>query len=184
MNKKILIGSIGAVVIIILAGFTSVVGVNSATTYDEKISPLFNLRAEKALNDENKETIKTDYIGVEKNNLIKTYVNFYKSLGSDKLRLGQTPQKYDTEGHTYCHNTCYGYLPTCNFLCDIFDFIFLLFLIILATIFKPGCTRDDNCSDENSQLSVLSQKMDGNSLLKQLIADNPELLPEIIALNS
>jgi len=183
MNKKILVGSIGAVIIVVLAGFTSVVGVNSAMTYDEKISPLFNLRAEKALNDENKEAIKTDYIGGEKNTLLIPYINFYKKMSSNKLIKDLTPEKYETEGVTYCSPTCSG-LPTCNFMCEIFAFIIFAIIYLIFTLIIPGCTTDEYCSEKNFQSSVLSQKMDENPYLKKLIKSNPELLPEIMALNS
>lgn len=182
MNKKILIGSIGAVVIIVLAGFTSVVGVKSARQNNEKISPLFNLRAEKAIKNENRDITSTEYIGGEKNTLLIPFINFYKKMSSNKLIKDLTPEKYETEGVTYCSPTCYG-VATCSFLCQLFVY-FIAFIILTILNACDVSTADDDCSDDNGRLSVLSQKMDENPYLNKLIKSNPELLPEIVALNS
>jgi hypothetical protein len=61
MNKKILLGSIVSVVILILVSFTSVIGYRSVES-DVKISPLFNIRSSKAIGKESKD-IACDYIG-------------------------------------------------------------------------------------------------------------------------
>ena len=61
MNKKILIGSIIAVAILILVSFTSVVGYNSVTS-DIKVSPLFTVRSSRALDKESK-GLTCDYVG-------------------------------------------------------------------------------------------------------------------------
>jgi hypothetical protein len=61
MNKKILIGSIIAVTILIGVSFTSVVGYNSVVS-DVKASPLFNIRSSRAI-DEESEGLSCEYVG-------------------------------------------------------------------------------------------------------------------------
>ena len=61
MNNKILMGSIIAVSLLIGVSFTSVVGYNSVDS-DVKISPLFNIRSSRAINQCGK-GFTTDYIG-------------------------------------------------------------------------------------------------------------------------
>ena len=61
MNKKILIGSIIAVAILVLVSFTSVVGYNSVES-DLKPSPLFNVRSSRAVEEEGMD-FTTDYVG-------------------------------------------------------------------------------------------------------------------------
>ena len=51
MEKRILIGSIIAVVILILLSFTSAIGYRSIES-DVKVSPLFNIRSSKAIGKE------------------------------------------------------------------------------------------------------------------------------------
>jgi len=50
MNKKILLGSILSVAILILVSFTSVLGYNSVDS-DVKASPLFNIRSSRAIDE-------------------------------------------------------------------------------------------------------------------------------------
>jgi len=61
MNKKILIGSIIAVTILIDVSFTSVVGYRSVDS-DAKASPLFNIRINRAIQKDS-ENLNYDYIG-------------------------------------------------------------------------------------------------------------------------
>jgi len=61
MNKKILIGSIIAVAILILVSFTSVVGYRRVES-NVKDSPLFNIRSSRAVDKEGKD-FTTDYVG-------------------------------------------------------------------------------------------------------------------------
>ena len=61
MNKKILIGSIISVAILILVSFTSVVGYGSVES-NVKESPLFNIRSNRAINEESKD-FTCDYVG-------------------------------------------------------------------------------------------------------------------------
>jgi len=53
MKRKIVVGCIGAVLLLMLVGFTSVVAIR--TTYEIKESPLFGVRLKKAINDRIKE---------------------------------------------------------------------------------------------------------------------------------
>ena len=61
MNKKILIGSLVAVFILIMVTFTSVVGYRSIES-NVKDSPLFNIRSSRAINEESKD-IACNYVG-------------------------------------------------------------------------------------------------------------------------
>jgi len=61
MNKKIFIGSIIAVTVLIGVSFTSVVGYRSVTS-DVKASPLFNIRCSRAI-DEESEDLSCEYVG-------------------------------------------------------------------------------------------------------------------------
>lgn len=63
MKNKILLGSIIAIVIIILASYTSVVGFQSTQTSKVGLSPLFRIRSKKAIDTKYKDIITSDYIG-------------------------------------------------------------------------------------------------------------------------
>ena len=63
MNKKILIGSIIAVAILILVSFTGVVGYQSTKSSTiAKASPLFTVRSSRAIDEESKDFV-CDYVG-------------------------------------------------------------------------------------------------------------------------
>ncbi|MBA7636882.1 hypothetical protein ES703_44510 [subsurface metagenome] len=63
MNKKILLGSIIAVVILVLVSFTGVVGYQTTKSSTiAKASPLFSVRSKRAIDEENK-GIACDYVG-------------------------------------------------------------------------------------------------------------------------
>ena len=68
MNKKILIGSIIALCILIGVSFTSVVGYRSVDS-DVKASPLFNIRCSRAI-DEEDEGFRCEYVGKNEENTI------------------------------------------------------------------------------------------------------------------
>jgi hypothetical protein len=70
MNKKILIGSIIALCILIGVSFTSVVGYRSVDS-DVKASPLFNIRSRRAIGEESK-GLTSKYVG--KGELTNIYV--------------------------------------------------------------------------------------------------------------
>jgi len=61
MNKKILIGSIIAVTVLIGVSFTSVVGYRSGAS-DVKASPLFNIRCSRAIDEESGD-LSCEYVG-------------------------------------------------------------------------------------------------------------------------
>ena len=63
MNKKIMLGSIVAVVIIVLTAFTSVVGFQTTKSTIIKGSPLFSVRTQRATNTQDSKTITSEYIG-------------------------------------------------------------------------------------------------------------------------
>jgi len=62
MNKKILFGSIIAVVILVLVSFTGVVGYRTTSTTIAKASPLFSVRSSRAIDEESKD-LTCDYVG-------------------------------------------------------------------------------------------------------------------------
>jgi len=70
MNKKILIGSVIAVCILIGVSFTSVVGYRSVTS-DVKASPLFNIRSSRAIDEESGD-LSCEYVG--KRNIINLII--------------------------------------------------------------------------------------------------------------
>jgi hypothetical protein len=63
MNTKILVGSIGAVVILILVSFTTVVGVQSTPSGSMNISPLFEYRTKNAIK-KTQDVFHSRYIGM------------------------------------------------------------------------------------------------------------------------
>ena len=63
MNKKILLGSIIAVVILVLVSFTGVVGYQTTKSSTiSKASPLFSVRSKRAI-DEESNVVTSDYVG-------------------------------------------------------------------------------------------------------------------------
>jgi len=70
MNKKILIGSIIAVAILVLVSFTGVVGYQTTKSSTiAKASPLFTVRSSRAIDEESKD-IACDYVGKDREILI------------------------------------------------------------------------------------------------------------------
>ncbi|MCK5030623.1 MAG: hypothetical protein KAR64_04090 [Thermoplasmatales archaeon] len=66
MNKKLLVVSILAVLMLVAISFSTAVSSNTTTTVKKKESPLFDIRARRAINEkfgEVIENIKTKYIG-------------------------------------------------------------------------------------------------------------------------
>ena len=66
MSKKILIGSIIAVLMLISISFASVVGQNSSSNVERKESPLYGIRAKQAIGEKISniiENIKTKFLG-------------------------------------------------------------------------------------------------------------------------
>ena len=71
MKTKILVGSIGAGVILILVSFTNVVGVQSTTSGSVNESPLFSIRTKKAIHKEGKTVLTSDYLGKGRGNVLQ-----------------------------------------------------------------------------------------------------------------
>jgi len=70
MNKKILLGSIIAVVILVLVSFTGVVGYQTTKSSTiAKTSPLFSVRSSRAIDEERKE-FTCDYVGKGEENFL------------------------------------------------------------------------------------------------------------------
>lgn len=63
MKTKLLLGSISAVVILILVSFTNVVGIQSSTSDSGNDSPLFTIRTQKRINQTSKTVLISDYLG-------------------------------------------------------------------------------------------------------------------------
>ena len=81
MNKKILIGSIIAVVILVLVSFTGVIGYQTAKSSTiAKASPLFSVRSSRAIDEESKE-FTCDYVGKE----VATLITFPKRNEKDVI---------------------------------------------------------------------------------------------------
>jgi len=66
MNKKILLGCIGTIVIIMLASFSSVIGGQTKNLSGMENSPLFHIRTLRTTEKSNGDAINTGYIGKEK----------------------------------------------------------------------------------------------------------------------
>jgi len=91
MNKKILIGSIIAVVLLTLVSFSSVVGYSSVKSDSKIVSPLFGIRTNRAI-DKEQDAVTSDYIGKgkainillprrnDKADLIEKFVNLIKGM--------------------------------------------------------------------------------------------------------
>ena len=69
MNKKILIGSIIAVAVLVGVSFTSVVGYNTVKSTSGEASPLFNVRAKRAINQED-DGLTCYYVGKDQGDLL------------------------------------------------------------------------------------------------------------------
>ncbi|UCF12211.1 MAG: hypothetical protein JSW06_09240 [Thermoplasmatales archaeon] len=62
MKKKLIIGCIIAVVILVLVSFTGVVGYQTTKSNSVKVSPLFNIRTNRAIDEESKD-LTCKYVG-------------------------------------------------------------------------------------------------------------------------
>lgn len=63
MEKKILIISISAAVLIVLASLSSVIGTNNDTSTQKIESPLFSIRTQRSLQRQDHQSIRSDYLG-------------------------------------------------------------------------------------------------------------------------
>ena len=79
MNKKILIGSILAVVLLTLVSFSSVVGYRSVESDSKFLSPLFGIRTNRAINKE-QDVVTSDYIGQGEKNVIPIPIRDEKKI--------------------------------------------------------------------------------------------------------
>lgn len=84
MNKKIVMGSIGAAIILILVSFTTVIGFQSTDSSKVKLSPLFQIRTKQIIDDEKLEKMESNYLGKNSNNIIPF------SIDTSKNRMIQT----------------------------------------------------------------------------------------------
>jgi hypothetical protein len=63
MEKKILILSVSAAVFLVVASFSSVIGINSMQSSQKIDSPLFTVRAQRSLHKESGQTVQSYYLG-------------------------------------------------------------------------------------------------------------------------
>ena len=97
MNKKILIGSIIAVAILVLVSFTGVVGYQTTQSSTiAKASPLFTIRSSRAIDEESKD-LSCDYVGKgeeiilsfpkrdEKKVLLQKFINRIRKMNDEEL---------------------------------------------------------------------------------------------------
>jgi hypothetical protein len=71
MRKKAIIGgSIGAVVLLVLCSLVNVVGYESVKSTEANESPLFSVRTKRAINQESKSSLTSDYLGKDFNTLL------------------------------------------------------------------------------------------------------------------
>jgi hypothetical protein len=63
MNKKIFIGSIFAVIILVVASLSPVIGFQTVKSNSNPVSPLFNIRTKRALGEESSDVVTCDYVG-------------------------------------------------------------------------------------------------------------------------
>jgi len=126
MNKKILIGSIIAVTVLIGVSFTSVVGHRSVAS-DVKASPLFNIRSSRAI-DEESEELSCAYVGKGNNiNLLLPIRNHQEITFSNNTNMnGIYTLKFE-----FIPTICWfpGCIPLKILEGMIFIFIFTFFLL-------------------------------------------------------
>jgi len=84
MNKKIVMGSIGAAIILILVSFTTVIAFQSTDSSKVAFSPLFKVRSKRAIDTENNDNIIFNYIGMGKKGIIPISTLDSKSLQLQK----------------------------------------------------------------------------------------------------
>lgn len=63
MEKKILILSISAAVLLVIASFSSVIGTDTTRSSGEVRSPLFAIRTQRSVDTENQQSVQTSYLG-------------------------------------------------------------------------------------------------------------------------
>jgi hypothetical protein len=98
MSKRTrnILGSIGTIVLLIFVSFTNVVGIQSTTSDSENNSPLFNIRTNKATNDENNRIIISNYLGKgvnalsfslqdNKTSLIRSFIRRVKTMDDESF---------------------------------------------------------------------------------------------------
>ena len=86
MNKKILIGSIIAVVLLVMVSFSSVVGFQSVKSDSKIASPLFSVRTSRAIDEESK-GLTCEYIGKDKGVTIYLPTRFVKAELIDRFSI-------------------------------------------------------------------------------------------------
>jgi hypothetical protein len=70
VNIKVFLGSFGAVVLLVLASFINVVGVQSTLSNSVNSSPLFQIRTQTAINEKSLKALQTEYLNKGHNTLI------------------------------------------------------------------------------------------------------------------
>ena len=148
MNKKILIGSLVAVAILVLVSFTGVVGYQTTKSSTiAKASPLFTVRSSRAIDEESKD-IACDFIGKgednflsipkrdEKKVLLQRFINRIRKMNDEELdnliKFVTTHMHNSEDSHiNYNYSGEYTYD---SILCIIFLFLVNLPYIIIGLI--------------------------------------------------
>ena len=123
MNKKILIGSLVAVVIIILVSFTGVVGYQTTKSSNiARASPLFAVRSSRAIDEESKGLI-CDYVG--KGEEISISVPTFNSRNTQMQKVIDRISQMDGKEFNHFKNLIIDKLPRINAIkeSDIADWI-------------------------------------------------------------
>lgn len=170
-NKKMLLGSIGAVIILLLASLSTVIGMeNSRQKEERKISPLFSVHLRKENHQDTNQCTTSDYVGEGKETLS------FPKIKKDEI----LPSKDITRLNT----------PILCFFLRLWTGI-----IIVQSILYPdeACTLGDCtfytlCSwtvctplmqECHSPQQKIKRKIRENPLLENLVKNNPGILPEI-----
>lgn len=173
-----------------LAGFTSVVGVQSSETTIKKESPLFNIRTKNSVNKKSEKVANLDYVGKGKNALINTNTGgFYDLLNLLKQNLKDDSLSTMVSLHDGC---CPTQIPSSCLSCAIIGCVFIVIFALLMTILLPFCfisqlglcPWDSDYQTDNGKFQELFQTQQNNPLFNKLVTEHPELIPEIMALNS
>jgi hypothetical protein len=157
MNTKILIGSIGAVAILILVSFTNVVGVQSTKSGSIYQSPLFSIRTQKAISENTQNKLTTDYLNKGENTLAippcnrvnallqkliykirimddETFNRFKSSIISH-LEEDKSTENIDSTNYlSMLKPTWGGCMPTIGYDPLLYCFLFFIYWLVVGTI--------------------------------------------------
>jgi len=179
MNKKIVFGSIGAV-IILFATFTTVIANGTEISTKIKKSPLFNVRTNIAIKKENEEFNNAIFVGKDKNSIIDSILNFINLIkgSGNQINLNKINDQRTERSNCYPSPTCgLGCFISILLLpvCIVFGFVVFCITVLWECFAWPtyNLAQDDLLVNTNN-----------NEMFENLIMNNPEIIPEIMALNN